>query len=67
LKTRLHGKRFISSHVPWQTRMNTHMKGRDPARAPARAGKPKAGEKTTRRERVMWGRCRHERHGVGRL
>jgi len=26
--------------------MTTHIRGRDPARAPARAGKPKAGETT---------------------
>jgi len=40
------------------------MEGRDPARAPARAGKPKAGEKTTRRARVKWIRTKYGRMAV---
>jgi len=53
--TRLHGQRFIYLYVPPWARMNTHTRGRDPARTPARAEEPKAGMEEWRMR--MWSRA----------
>jgi len=61
---RLHGQRFIYSHVLGGLHMTTHNKGRDPVPTPAGTEKPGAGEKTTRPRRVKWIRTKYGRMAV---